>query len=111
MLQVYSFDLGDHPYARPAALWLSNQFQGSHAWIAWLLQVCYKSITPEMIPYKIVYIPRIIHFGAPQITYTNPQIGECFPMTIMPTLRRLDMTWGDSLATVPDFHRQNPHVK
>lgn len=55
MLQVYSFDLGDHPYARPAALWLSNQFQGSHAWIAWLLQVCYKSITLEMIPPKIVY--------------------------------------------------------
>ncbi|CAK9061779.1 Tubulin epsilon chain (Epsilon-tubulin) [Durusdinium trenchii] len=50
--QVYSFDLGDHPYARPAAMWLSNRFPG-----------------------------------------------------------RLNMTWGDSLATVPEFHRHNPDVK
>eukprot|EP00438_Fugacium_kawagutii_P010741 Skav218257 [mRNA] locus=scaffold2035:113736:130136:- [translate_table: standard] len=27
------------------------------------------------------------------------------------SLRRLDMTWGDSLATVPEFHRKNPDVK
>ncbi|CAL1167756.1 unnamed protein product, partial [Cladocopium goreaui] len=50
--KVYSFDLGNHPYARPAAMWLSNQFPG-----------------------------------------------------------RLDMTWGDSLATVPAFHREHPDVK
>ncbi len=41
ILQVYSFDLGDHPYARPAALWLSNQFPGMLG-----VEVCYSNYFP-----------------------------------------------------------------
>ena len=54
ILQVYSFDLGDHPYARPAALWLSNQFPGMLG-----VEVCYSIIFHD---FSIVFPMALLCF-------------------------------------------------
>ena len=84
-LEVLSFDLGDHPYSRPAAMWLASQF-------------------PEKLRCKIDQ--RDAENGAEALAVSLAGV-----IRTRRILRRLELIWGDSLATVPEFHRQKPELQ
>eukprot|EP00439_Symbiodinium_sp_Y106_P073058 s2900_g13.t1 len=83
--KVLSFDLGDHPYSRPAAMWLASQF-------------------PEKLRCKLDQ--RDAENGAEALAVSLAGV-----IRTRRILRRLELIWGDSLATVPEFHRQKPELQ